>query len=87
MPKVQKFLANESGIQEKVGFQARSLRHLPLRKCSPLSGRGRIFSLFSRVMREGLSTGSRRQCVRPRKRSLGADILRPHDCAILVNFS
>jgi len=48
------------------------------------SGRGRIFSLSSRVMREGLSTdiGAKR----PESGLSGPIFSGPHDCVDLVNF-
>ena len=54
-----------------------------LKKTFSRSGPGRIFPLFSRVMREGLLTGLRpegRACVLS-----GPIFSGPHDCAILVN--
>jgi len=47
------------------------------------SGYGRIFSLFSRVMRVGLSTDLRAR--RPGSGLSGPIFSRPHDCADLVN--
>ena len=49
------------------------------------SGCGRIFSLYSRVMRERLSTGPSAR--RVGSGLSGADIPRPHDCADLVNLA
>ena len=47
------------------------------------SGRGRIFPLFSRVMREGLSTGAGAR--RAESGLSGPIFSRPDDCAKLVN--
>lgn len=57
---------------------------LALAKAFSRSGYGRIFSLFSRVMREGLSTAV--GAGRPGSGLLGAIFSGPHDCADLVNF-
>ena len=56
-----------------------------LAKAFSRSGCGRIFPLFSRVMREGLSTSP--SAVRPVSVLLGPIFSGPHDCANLVNFS
>ncbi len=57
---------------------------LALAKAFSRSGCGRIFPLFSRVMREGLSTGP---CARRPESVLSGPIFSgPHDCADLVNF-
>ena len=56
---------------------------LALAKAFSRSSYGRIFPLFSRVMREGLLTGPR---PKGRTRVLSGPIFSvPHDCADLVN--
>ena len=55
---------------------------LPLAKAFSPSGCGRIFSLYSRVMREGLSTGSDGR--RPGSGLSGPIFSGPDDCAVLV---
>jgi hypothetical protein len=58
---------------------------LALAKAFSRSGCGRIFSLSSRVMQEGLSTGP---CANWPGSGLSGPIFSgPHDCADLVNFS
>ena len=67
------------------GFESLPLRHLPPRKRSPDPGCGRIFPLFSRVMRERLSTGSGAGWLGS---GLSGPIFSgPDDCASLVNSS
>ena len=56
---------------------------LAFAKAFSRSSCGRIFSLFSRVMREGLSTGP---CAKRGESGLSGPIFSgPHDCAGLVN--
>jgi hypothetical protein len=57
---------------------------LALAKAFSPSGSGRIFPLFSRVMREGLSTGPRAR--RPGSGLSGPIFSGPDDCVDLVNF-
>ena len=56
---------------------------LALAKAFSRSGCGRIFPLFSRVMRVGLSTGPGAR--RPGSGLSGPIFSGPHDCADLVN--
>ena len=68
---------------EKVGYQARPLRHLPSRKRSPDPAAAVFFSLYLRVMREGLSTAP---AAGPSGSGLSGGIFSgPDDCADLVN--
>ena len=57
---------------------------LALAKAFSRSGRGRIFPLYSRVMRWRLSTG--RLARRPRSVLSGSIFSGPVACALLVNF-
>lgn len=69
---------------EKVRSQSRSLRHLPLRNVSPDWPAAGFFPLYSRVMREGLSTGPGAKMAQS---VLSGPIFSgPHDCADLVKF-
>src|SRR6056297_2138087 len=82
-PNDQKFLANRAASTKEGWISGAPPPPLAPAKAFSRSGCGRIFSLFSRVMREGLSTGT---CsVRSESGLSGQIFSGPHDCAELVN--
>ena len=82
-PEDQNFLANRAASTKEGWTSDPSPPPLAPAKAFSRSGCGRIFLLFSRVMRDGLSTGP---CAGGHGSGLSGPILSgPHDCADLVN--
>ena len=80
----QKFLANRAASTKEGWISGSSPPPLALAKAFSRSVCSRNFPLFSRVMRQGLSTGLRAK--RPGSGLSGSVFSRADDCADLVNF-
>ena len=83
-PDDQKILANRAASTKEGSTPVPFPPPLALAKAFSRSGCGRIFPLFSRVMRAGLRTGL--GVTRPETGLSGAIFPGPDDCANLVNF-